>query len=102
MRRARAPSERVPGAWTRELLEARVEELAGERETFVVATQRLAERLDERERELLGRVLLERANREHVEAATLSEQLQERSWLRRMWDKSEKRAERLRAPGGDA
>ena len=49
--------------WTREALEARVEKLAEEHEgpALVDAVVRFGEQLDDAERELLGRVLLERA-----------------------------------------
>lgn len=49
--------------WTREALEARVDKLSEEHEgqELVDAVVRLGEQLDDGERELLGRVLLERA-----------------------------------------
>jgi hypothetical protein len=49
--------------WTREALTARVEKLAAEHEgeELVAAVQAFAEQLDDDERELLGRILLERA-----------------------------------------
>jgi hypothetical protein len=49
--------------WTRAALEARVDKLAAEHEgeQLVAAVQDFAEQLDESDRELLGRILLERA-----------------------------------------
>jgi hypothetical protein len=49
--------------WTRQALEARVDKLAEEHdgEELVDAVRRLGEQLDDDERELLGRILLERA-----------------------------------------
>ncbi len=49
--------------WTRQALEARVAKLAEEHEgqALVDAVVRFGEQLDEAERELLGKVLLERA-----------------------------------------
>jgi hypothetical protein len=49
--------------WTRPALEARVAKLAEEHEgeELVEAVQEFGEQLDEDERELLGRILLERA-----------------------------------------
>ena len=49
--------------WTRAALEARVAKLAEEHEgeEFVAAVRAFAEQLDEEERELLGRVVLDRA-----------------------------------------
>jgi hypothetical protein len=49
--------------WTRQALEARVAKLAKEHEgeELVRAVQRFGQQLDEEERELLGRILLERA-----------------------------------------
>jgi hypothetical protein len=51
--------------WTRAALEARVTKLADEHEgeELVAAVAAFAEQLDEDERELLGRVLLEQAPR---------------------------------------
>jgi hypothetical protein len=50
-------------SWTRPALEARVAKLAEEHEgeRLVAAVQEFGERLDDEERELLGRILLERA-----------------------------------------
>jgi hypothetical protein len=52
-------------SWTRPALEARVAKLAEEHEgeELVEAVQEFGEQLDEDERELLGRILLERAPR---------------------------------------
>lgn len=49
--------------WTRPALEARVAKLAEEHEgeKLVEAVQEFGEQLDDEERELLGRILLERA-----------------------------------------
>jgi hypothetical protein len=49
--------------WTREALTARVDKLAAEHEgdELVAAVRDFAEQLDDAERELLGRILLERA-----------------------------------------
>ena len=63
-------------------LAARVEELAGRRETFVADVRRLAGELDERER--LGDILLERAEQEGAFEA----RLRSRGWLRRQWDRA--------------
>jgi len=49
--------------WTRAALEARVDKLAFEHEgdEFVAAVRRFSEQLNESERDLLGRVVLDRA-----------------------------------------
>ena len=49
--------------WTRAALEARVDKLASEHEgdEFVAAVRRFSEQLNESERDLLGRVVLDRA-----------------------------------------
>jgi hypothetical protein len=49
--------------WTRAALEARVDKLASEHEgeEFVAAVRNFGEQLSESERDLLGRVVLERA-----------------------------------------
>jgi hypothetical protein len=49
--------------WTRAALEARVDKLASEHEgdEFVESVRRFAEQLSEQERDLLGRVVLDRA-----------------------------------------
>ena len=92
---ARSP---VREAWTREALEARVDELAARRDSFVPSIQRLSAMLDERERELLGRVLLERANREAVLGQGLARPLERRSWVKRVWERSERRSGRRQPP----
>jgi len=91
----------VGEGWTTEALALRVEELAAQRESFVPAVQRLAEELDERERELLGRLLLERANVEARRQGALDERLERRGWLGRTLRKAEDRAARLRAGRDD-
>ena len=92
---ARSP---VREGWTREALEARVDELAARRDSFVPSIQRLSAVLDERERELLGRVLLERANREAVLGQGLAQPLERRSWVKRVWEGSERRSGRRQPP----
>ena len=51
--------------WTREAISARVDKLAAEHEgdELVAAMRAFAEQLDDDEREVLGRILLERAPR---------------------------------------
>ena len=52
--------------WTRAALEARVDKLAEEHEgdEFVESVRRFSEQLSDEERELLGRVVLDRAPRD--------------------------------------
>jgi hypothetical protein len=52
--------------WTRAALEARVDKLAAENEgdEFVESVRRFAEQLSDEDRELLGRVVLDRARRD--------------------------------------
>lgn len=55
--------------WTRQALEARVDKLAEahEGEGLVEAVRRFGEQLNDDEREVLGRILLERAPKPEVE-----------------------------------
>ena len=52
--------------WTRAALEARVDKLAAEHQgdEFVESVRRFAEQLNDEDRELLGRVVLDRAPRD--------------------------------------
>ena len=69
--------------WTREQLAARVDELREGQADFVAAVRAFAEQLRPEERELLGEVLMERADTEHA----LRERIDTRGWFRRQWDK---------------
>jgi len=91
----------VSEAWTAEALASRVEELAVRRESFVSAVQRFAEELNESDRELLGRVLLERANTEAALGRALGDRLEPRGWLGRTLRRAEERAARLRSARGN-
>ena len=77
--------------WSRRLLEERVDELAAERETFVVEVERLAESLDEDERTVLGEILIARAKEEGVFADAFERRLGAKGWLRRQWDRADTR-----------
>ena len=79
--------------WACEALAAHVDELAARRESFVSEIRTLSERLDARERELLGRLLLERARGDAAHGL----RLEERSWLRRVWRRADARSERSRS-----
>jgi hypothetical protein len=73
-------------AWSREELDERVETLAGTHEgrEFVQAVSRFAEEeLESDERELLGSILLERADEEHAFQETARRRARERGWWRR-------------------
>ena len=73
-------------AWSREQLDERVETLADAHNggEFVAAVSRFAEEeLEPEERELLGRLLLERAEEEHAIEETLRRRARERGWWRR-------------------
>jgi hypothetical protein len=70
-------------ACTREELVARVDELREREPDFVAAVRAFSERLRPADRELLGEVLMERADTEHA----LRERIDTRGWLRRQWDK---------------
>jgi FixJ family two-component response regulator len=69
--------------WTREQLAARVDELRQREPDFVAAVRAFAEQLSPQERQLLGDVLMERADSEHA----LRERIDTRGWFRRQWDK---------------
>jgi hypothetical protein len=83
------PSSRVSAradGWTRDELDARVESLATihEGDAFVQAVSRFAdEELAPAERELLGRILLERADEEHAFEEVVRRRMRERGWIRR-------------------
>jgi hypothetical protein len=73
-------------AWTREELDARVEQLADahEGEEFIAAVTRFADQeLRPDERHLLGSVLLERADEEHAFRETARRRAREEGWWRR-------------------
>jgi hypothetical protein len=72
---------------TRREIEAEVDGLRAELEgdEFVDAVRRLAAGLGERDREVLGAVLIERAP---AAEAALSERIEAQSWLRRKLDPS--------------
>jgi flagellar biosynthesis regulator FlaF len=68
-------------------LEARVAELTA-RHTgpeFIEAVERFAEGLDDRERELLARILLERSTDSFRDA--IAARVESQGWLRRQWTK---------------
>lgn len=69
--------------WTRSAIEARVDELREREPDFVAAIRIFSEGLSREERELLGEVLLERADTEQA----LRERIDTRGWFRRQWDK---------------
>ena len=78
---------------TRDEIAARVDELSGAHEgrEFVAAVGELAEGLDQEERDILGAVLLERAN---VFESAARERLRAKGWLRRALDPFERRPRR--------
>ena len=71
-------------AWTRQQLAAEVERLGTGDEL-----RRFAARLDDRDRELLQEVLLERSGAADY---ALRQRLDAKGWLRRQWDKADPRA----------
>jgi hypothetical protein len=73
---------------TRAQIEARVEELARERATFVSEVRRLAAQLGPDDREVLGEVLLARADDEGAFADALERRITARGWLQRLWDRA--------------
>lgn len=81
-------------AWTREELDARVEQLteAHEGDEFIAAVTRFAAReLAPEERDLLGHVLLERADEEHAFRETARRRAREEGW----WGRTARRLEDL-------
>jgi hypothetical protein len=74
--------------WSRRLLEERIAVLAENRETFVAEVERLATELDDEEREVLGEILLERANEEGVFADAYERRVGAKGWFRRQWDRA--------------
>ena len=80
--------------WTRQALEARVAALAAEHEgaELVAAVQRLAAELEEDEREVLGRILLERAHERGAYDAGLVGQIEAPGWFRRQLEWFERRS----------
>jgi hypothetical protein len=74
--------------WSRRLLEERIAVLAENRETFVAEVERLATELDDKEREVLGEILLERANEEGVFADAYERRVGAKGWFRRQWDRA--------------
>jgi hypothetical protein len=73
----------IRAVWTREQIAERVEELRRSEPDFVAAMRALSDGMSPEERELLGEVLMERADTEHA----LRERIDTRGWLRRQWDK---------------
>jgi hypothetical protein len=73
---------------TRAQIEARVDELARERATFVAEVRRLAAQLDPDGREILGEVLLARADGEGAFTDALERRITARGWLQRVWDRA--------------
>lgn len=69
--------------WTREEIAARVDELREREPDFVAAVRAFSEKLRPEDRQLLGEVLLERADT----ARALRERIDTRGWFRRQWDK---------------
>jgi hypothetical protein len=79
-------SARSTGGWTREELDDRVESLAAlhDGDAFVQAVSRFAnEELAPAERELLGELLLARADEEHAFEEVVRRRVRERGWFRR-------------------
>lgn len=79
-------SSRSTGGWTRDELEERVEALSSvhEGEDFVQAVSRFSnEELGPAERELLGEILLERAEEEHAFQEAVRRRARERGWFKR-------------------
>ncbi|HEX2045769.1 MAG TPA: hypothetical protein VHF23_09095 [Gaiellaceae bacterium] len=73
-------------AWTREELDERVEELADahEGDEFIAAVARFAkEELAADERDVLGQILLQRADEEHLFRETVRRRAREHGWWRR-------------------
>jgi hypothetical protein len=72
--------------WTKDAIASRIDELAADQHgpALVEAIERFSRGLDEGARELLGEVLLERADTEHA----LRERIDTRGWLRRQWDRA--------------
>jgi hypothetical protein len=82
----------MQGRWSRELLDERVESLAvaHEGEEFVRAVSRFSEEeLDPAEREILGQILLERAEEEQGITEMMRGRVRERGWLRRTYQRLE-------------
>lgn len=71
---------------TRAEISARVDELRESEPDFIAAIQAFSQDLRPEERELLGEVLLERADTEYA----LRERVVARGWFRRQWDKLDK------------
>lgn len=69
--------------WTKDQIAAQVDELREREPDFVAAMRTFSEGLSPEERELLGEVLLERADTEQA----LRERIDTRGWFRRQWDK---------------
>jgi len=57
----------------------------------VAAIERLAAGLDEREREMLSEILLERAQEEGAFADAFERRVGAKGWLRRQWEKAGRR-----------
>ena len=77
--------------WSRRLLEERVDALAEDRDSLVAEVERLAAELTDAEREVLGEILLERANAEGAFAEAFERRVGSKGWLRRQWDKAGQR-----------
>jgi hypothetical protein len=65
-----------------------VDALARERESFLAEIEKLAAGLDERERELLGEILLERAKEEGAFAEAFERRVGAKGWFRRQWERA--------------
>jgi hypothetical protein len=74
--------------WSRRSLEERVALLAENRDAFVAEIERLAGELDDEEREVLGEILVARANEEGVFADAYERRLGAKGWFRRQWDRA--------------
>ncbi len=73
----------MTAVWTREEIAAHVDELREREPDFIAAMRTFSESLSPEERELLGEVLMKRADTEQA----LRERIDTRGWLRRQWDK---------------
>ena len=72
----------------REAIAARVDALAEDRATFQDEVRRFADELGDRDREVLGEILLERAQNDGVFAEAYERRVGARGWLRRQWEKA--------------
>jgi hypothetical protein len=89
---SRAPGEALTLRWSRDELDERIELLASanQGDDFVQAIASFAEQeLEADERELLGEILLERAEEDHAFEEAIRRRARERGWFRRTRDRLE-------------